>query len=53
MPTDIQYKDSLRKDLIIYKDWLKLLKSGETEKLTKELQAQIDRIEASLHIFKA
>lgn len=48
MPTDIQYKDSLRKDLIIYKKWLELLKSGETEELTKELQAQIDRIEASL-----
>lgn len=48
MPTDIQYKDQLRKDLILYEKWMKLLTNGETDELKEELQAQIDRIKASL-----
>ncbi len=48
MPTDIQYKDQLRKELIILERWLELLTKNDTDELKKELQAQIDRIEASL-----
>ncbi len=48
MPTDIQYKDELRKELLIYKDYLQLLKDGEIEKLQKKFEDNIDRINASL-----
>lgn len=46
--TDIQFKDDLRKELIIYEKWLKLLDNKNTEEVKQELQAQIDRIKASL-----
>ncbi len=48
MPTDIQYKDELRKELLIYKDYLQLLKDGEIEKLQKKFEDNLDRINASL-----
>ena len=38
MPTDIQFKDDLRKELIMYEDYLDLLKNGEIEKLKKSLR---------------
>lgn len=37
MPTDIQFKDDLRKELMMYQDYLELLENGETEKLRKKI----------------
>lgn len=48
MPTDIQFKDDLRKELIMYKEYLELLEEGNTDKLKKKFQDNITRIEASL-----
>lgn len=48
MPTDIQYKDQLRKDLIDYEILAELLKKGETEKALELINKHIDRIESSL-----
>lgn len=48
MPTDIQYKDELRKELIMYKEYLQLLNDGDIERLKQKFQANIDRINASL-----
>lgn len=33
MPTDIQFKDELRKELIMYREYLELLDKDEREKL--------------------
>ena len=46
--TDIQYKDGLRKELIMYNEYLQLLNEGNYEKLKEKFQANIDRINASL-----
>lgn len=46
--TDIQFKNDLRKELIMYREYLELLESGNTEKLKQKFQAEIERIEASL-----
>lgn len=48
MPTDIQFKDDLRKELIMYEDYLDLLKIGEIEKLKKKFEDNIKRINESL-----
>ena len=48
MPTDIQFKDDLRKELMMYKDYLELLENSEYEKLKKKFQDNIARINASL-----
>lgn len=48
MPTDIQFKDDLRKELIMYEDYLDLLKNGEIEKLKKKFDDNIKRINESL-----
>jgi hypothetical protein len=48
MPTDIQYKDELRKERIMYQEYLELLENGEKEKLRKKFTENIKRIEASL-----
>lgn len=48
MPTDIQFKDDLRKELIMYEDYLDLLKNGEIEKLKKKFEDNIKRINESL-----
>ena len=48
MMTDLQFKDNLRKELIMYKEYLELLEEGNTDKLKKKFQANITRIEASL-----
>ena len=48
MMTDIQFKDDLRKELIMYKEYLELLEEGNTDKLKKKFQDNITRIEASL-----
>lgn len=48
MPTDIQFKDDLRKELMMYQEYLELLDNNETEKLRKKFTENIKRIEASL-----
>lgn len=48
MPTDIQFKDDLRKELMMYRDYLDLLESGDTEKLKKKFEDNIKRINESL-----
>lgn len=48
MPTDIQYKDQLRKDLIEYEIELEWLEKGETEKVIELIKKHIERIESTL-----
>lgn len=48
MGTDIQFKDNLRKELIMYREYLELLENGDTEKLKQKFNAEIERINASL-----
>lgn len=48
MMTDLQFKDNLRKERLMYQEYLELLTSGDTEKLKKKFQDNITRIEASL-----
>lgn len=48
MPTDIQFKDDLRKELMMYEDYLDLLENGNTEKLKKKFKDNIKRINESL-----
>jgi hypothetical protein len=48
MPTDVQFKDELRKERIIYQEYLELLKEGNLEKLKKKFEDNLERIEASL-----
>ncbi|MDD3339370.1 MAG: hypothetical protein PHS82_10995 [Lachnospiraceae bacterium] len=48
MPTDIQFKDDLRKELMMYQEYLELLDNDEKEKLKKKFAENIKRIEASL-----
>lgn len=48
MPTDIQFKYELRKQLTDLKRKLDLLESKEYEKLKKEYLKEIEDIEASL-----
>lgn len=46
--TDIQFKDELRKELIMYKEYLRLLENNDTEILKEKFEENIDRINASL-----
>lgn len=48
MPTDIQYKDQLRKELIEFELILEMLKSNNIEKAIELIQKHIDRINSSL-----
>lgn len=48
MPTDIQFKYELRKQLTDLKNKLELLENKEYEKLKREYQNEIADIEASL-----
>lgn len=48
MPTDIQFKDELRKELIEKEERLELLENKEYEKLKKKYLKDIERIKASL-----
>ena len=48
MPTDIQFKDELRKEQIRIEDELELLKNKEYEKLQKKLERDLKRIQESL-----
>lgn len=46
--TDIQYKDKLRKELLMYKDYLLLLDNNESDKLRQQFIDNIKRIQTSL-----
>lgn len=48
MPTDVQFKDELRKELIMYQEYLELLDEDDKQKLRKKFVDNIKRIEASL-----
>ena len=48
MPTDIQYKDELRKDKIKVEEQIELLKNREYERLLKKLEKDLARINESL-----
>ena len=44
MPTDIQFKDDLRKEEIKLEELLSLLKNQEYEKLQKKLERDLKRV---------
>ena len=44
MSTDIQFKDELRRELLMYQEYLELLNSDEREKLRKKFEDNIARI---------
>lgn len=44
MPTDLQYKDELRKERIRIEDELELLRDKEYEKLEKKLERDLSRV---------
>lgn len=44
MPTDLQYKDELRKERIRIEDELEMLRSKEYEKLEKKLERDLARV---------
>lgn len=48
MPTDIQFKNDLRKELIMYREYLELLENGDVEKLKQKFKAEMERIEETL-----
>lgn len=48
MPTDIQYKDELRKDKIKVEEQIELLKNKEYDRLLKKLEKDLARINESL-----
>ena len=48
MPTDIQFKDELRKEEIRIEDELELLENKEYEKLKKKLERDLKRVRDSL-----
>ena len=48
MPTDIQFKDELRKEKIRIEDEIELLENKEYEKLKKKLERDLTRVKESL-----
>lgn len=46
--TDIQFKNDLRKELLMYQDYLQLLKKGDYETLEQKFNNEIDRINKGL-----
>lgn len=48
MPTDMQYKDSLRKDKFLNDLIIEQLKSGNSEKALEYLEKDNERIEKAL-----
>lgn len=46
--TDVQFKDDLRKDLIMLERFQELAEADKKEELLKELNKEIKRINASL-----
>ena len=48
MPTDIQFKDDLRKEEIRIENELELLENKEDDKLKKKLERDLKRVRESL-----
>lgn len=48
MPTDIRFKNDLRKERIMYREYLELLENGDVEKLKQKFKAEMERIEETL-----
>lgn len=48
MPTDIQYKDDLRKEKIYNEELRELIVNGETEKAIEKIDKTLQRINESL-----
>ncbi len=48
MPTDMQYKDSLRKDMFLNNLVIEAIKAGNTEKALEYLEQNKERIEKAL-----
>ena len=48
MPTDNQFKDDLRKELIFLEELLEYLDNEEYDRLRKKIKTNIDRVETSL-----
>lgn len=46
--TDIQFKDDLRKELIMLENFKKLAETNRVDELIEEIEKQIKRINASL-----
>ena len=46
--SDLQFKNDLRKELLMYKDYLELLDYGLVDKLRKKFLNNIDRIQETL-----
>ncbi len=46
--TDLQYKDELRKQLIILERWLSYIKENKLDNLQKEIETDINRINKTL-----
>ena len=52
VPTDIQFKDDLRKEEIKLEELLNLLKNQEYEKLQKKLERDLKRVRAKFILSK-
>lgn len=48
MPTDIRFMNDLRKERIMYREYLELLENGDVEKLKQKFKAEMERIEETL-----
>lgn len=48
IPTDVQFKDELRKEEIRIEDELEMLENEEYEKLKKKLERDLKRVRESL-----
>ncbi len=48
MPSDLQYKDELRKELIKIEEQMELIENKEYEKLRKKLERDLKRVRESL-----
>jgi hypothetical protein len=48
MPSDLQYKDELRKEMIKIEEQIELIENKEYEKLRKKLERDLKRVRESL-----
>ncbi len=46
--TDLQYKDELRKQLVILERWLSYIKENRLDELRKKIETDIKRINMTL-----
>jgi hypothetical protein len=46
--TDIQFKNDLRKELIMFKDFLKFIDKNDIDGLKEKINDEIERINATL-----